>query len=51
MPFVNWQQAPDGFDGTEGAEIPGLSTPEQARLTAALLSAGPLPATLQPIPG
>jgi preprotein translocase subunit SecD len=50
-PFVNWQEAPDGIDGASGASMSGLATPEQARLTAALLSAGPLPSTLQPVPG
>jgi SecD/SecF fusion protein len=48
-PFVNWREAPDGIDGSRGAQMSGLPTPEQAKLTAALLSAGPLPGTLQPI--
>lgn len=51
VPFINWQQAPDGIDGAEGTYMSGLATPELARLTAALLSAGPLPTTLQPIAG
>ena len=46
-PFINWREAPDGIDGADGAYMSGLPTPEQARLTAALLSAGPLPGTLQ----
>ena len=50
-PFINWREAPDGINGAEGAYMPGLRTPEQARLTAVLLNAGPLPAGLQPVPG
>ena len=46
-PYINWREAPDGIDGADGAYMSDLATPEQARLTAALLSAGPLPGTLQ----
>jgi preprotein translocase subunit SecD len=49
IPYVNWREAPDGLDGADGASMSGLPTPEQARLTAALLSAGPLPGTVQPV--
>jgi SecD/SecF fusion protein len=45
-PYINWREAPDGIDGTRGASI-SVPTPEQARVTAALLSAGPLPSSLQ----
>jgi preprotein translocase subunit SecD len=48
-PFINWREVPDGIDGARGAQIAGFPTPEQARLTAALLTAGPLPEPLQPI--
>ena len=48
-PYVNWREAPDGIDGATGTQLSGLSSPEQARLTAALLSAGPLPAPLEPV--
>ncbi len=51
VPFINWQQAPDGIDGAEGASMSGLSSPRQAQLTAALLSAGPLPGALEPTSG
>lgn len=50
-PYVNWRDAPNGIDGAQGAFMSGLSSPEQARLTAALLRAGPLPGALQPIQG
>ena len=50
-PFINWREVPDGIDGAEGAYLSGLLTPEQARLTAALLNAGPTPADLQRVPG
>lgn len=43
IPYVNWREAPDGIDGADGVQISGLQTAEQARRTAALLSAGPLP--------
>ena len=50
-PYVNWREAPNGIDGADGAFMSGLPTPEQARLTAALLSAGPLSGALQPVQG
>jgi SecD-like export protein len=50
-PFINWQEVPDGIDGASGAQLSGFRTPEQARVTAALLTAGPLPEPLQPIDG
>jgi preprotein translocase subunit SecD len=43
-PYVNWKEAPEGIEGAP--RISGLPTREQARLTAALLSAGPLPGAL-----
>ena len=46
-PYINWQEVPDGIDGADGAQMSDLETAEQARLTAALLSTGPLPGTLQ----
>jgi preprotein translocase subunit SecD len=51
VPYVNWREAPDGIDGADGAFLSDLATPEQARLDAALLSAGPLPGTLELIQG
>ena len=50
-PFINWREAPDGIDGAAGAQMSNLPTHEQARLTAAVLSAGPLPGNLQLIGG
>jgi preprotein translocase subunit SecD len=49
-PYLNWREAPDGIDGA-GTQLAGFQTPEQARLTAALLSAGPLPGKLELIGG
>jgi preprotein translocase subunit SecD len=50
-PYINWQEAPDGLDGAAGASMSGLPTLKQAQLAAALLSAGPLPGTLEPVQG
>jgi preprotein translocase subunit SecD len=50
-PYINWREAPDGIDGAQGASMSGLATLEQARLTAALLSAGPLAGPLEPTVG
>jgi preprotein translocase subunit SecD len=49
MPFIDFQRAPDGIDGSNGAQISGGFTPDSARMTAAILDAGPLPATLEPV--
>jgi hypothetical protein len=46
LPFIDFRQAPDGIDGSAGTQISGGLTPQTARQTAALLSAGPLPADL-----
>jgi preprotein translocase subunit SecD len=48
VPFIDFRQAPDGIDGSAGAQISGGLTPETARRLAALLSAGPLAANLVP---
>jgi preprotein translocase subunit SecD len=45
-PYIDYRQAPDGIDGSEGLQISGGMTPETARTTAAVLSSGPLPAPL-----
>ena len=46
LPYIDFHQAPGGIDGSDGAQIGGGLTPESARTTAAILDAGPLPATL-----
>jgi len=48
VPFIDFRQVPDGIDGATGMQISGGLTPETARQLAALLSAGPLNAPLQP---
>ena len=50
VPFIDYREAPDGIDGA-AAHRSRASDAEQARRTAALLSAGPLPGTLQLVPG
>ena len=46
LPFIGFREAPDGIDGSAGTQIAGGLTPETARLTAAILGTGPLPAAL-----
>ena len=48
VPFIDFRQTPDGIDGAAGMQIQGGLTPETARQLAALLSAGPLAAALEP---
>ena len=43
VPYVNWQEVPDGIDGTGGAQILGDLTPESAQTLAAVLNTPPLP--------
>jgi preprotein translocase subunit SecD len=42
VPFINWQEVPDGIDGARGMQIP-VGTAEQARQLAAILDSGPMP--------
>jgi preprotein translocase subunit SecD len=46
VPFIDFRMAPDGIDGSEGAQISGNLTRETARQIAAVLDTGPLPAAL-----
>lgn len=46
-PYVNFQEAPDGIDTADGTQISGPTTAKHARLTAALLAAGPLTGALE----
>jgi preprotein translocase subunit SecD len=48
VPFIDFRVAPNGIDGTDGAQIQGGLTDERARQIAAILNSGPLPATLLP---
>jgi SecD/SecF fusion protein len=50
-PYIDHRQAPDGIDGAGGAQISGGLTTQTARQLAAILSTGPLPATLSPADG
>jgi preprotein translocase subunit SecD len=49
VPFIDHRQAPDGIDGSRGAQIQGGMTPESARQIATILDTGPMPATLMPV--
>jgi SecD/SecF fusion protein len=51
VPYIDFQQAPDGLDGSRGAVIEGGLTRQTARDIASVLNTGPLPATLSPLPG
>jgi preprotein translocase subunit SecD len=48
VPYVDFRQVPEGIDGATGVQIGGGLTRKTARQLAALLSAGPLPASLEP---
>ena len=48
LPFINFQEAPDGVDGEGGAQISGGLTLQSARELAAVLDSGPLPGALAP---
>jgi hypothetical protein len=46
VPYINFREAPDGIDGARGSQISGGLTQQTARQIAAIVSTGPLPATL-----
>jgi preprotein translocase subunit SecD len=48
LPFINFQEVPDGVDGEGGTQISGGLTPQSARELAAVLDSGPLPGALAP---
>jgi hypothetical protein len=47
VPSIDFRQYPDGISGADGADITGFGSPQTARIVAAVLRYGPLPA-LQP---
>ena len=49
VPFIHPKEAPNGIDGSQGAQIQGGLTGERARIVAAILDSGPLPARLEPL--
>ena len=51
LPYVNFQEAPDGIDGSDGLPIEGDLTTERARDITAILATGPMPADLEPVAG
>ncbi len=48
LPFINFQEVPDGIDGESGTQISGDFTLQSARELAAVLDSGPLPGALAP---
>ena len=46
LPYINFQEAPDGVDGEGGAQISGGLTLQSARELAAVLASGPPPGAL-----
>ena len=46
VPFIDFRLAPNGIDGSEGAQISGNLTEETARWMAGVLDSGPLPGAL-----
>jgi preprotein translocase subunit SecD len=46
VPRIDHVAAPDGLDGSMGAQVEGGLTPQAARRIAAILTTGPLPAAL-----
>jgi preprotein translocase subunit SecD len=48
LPFIDFQEVPDGIDGEGGAQISGGLTLQSARELAAVLDSGPLPGALAP---
>jgi preprotein translocase subunit SecD len=48
VPYIDHRQAPNGISGVEAVQISSGLTPDTARQLAALLSAGPLAAALEP---
>jgi SecD/SecF fusion protein len=49
VPYINYQEAPDGIDGRGGVQIQGGLTLDRARAIAAILDSGPMPGTLEPV--
>lgn len=48
LPFINYEDAPDGIDGESGAQLTGGLTLQTARELAAVLDSGPIAGTLSP---
>jgi SecD/SecF fusion protein len=48
VPFINFQDAPDGIDGRTGAQIQGSLSGQRAEQIAIMLNTGPMPVALEP---
>jgi SecD/SecF fusion protein len=48
VPFINFQDVPDGIDGRTGAQIQGGLSGQRAEQIAIMLNTGPLPVALEP---
>ena len=49
VPFINYQEVPDGIDGKSGAQISGGLSSQRANQIATILNTGPMPVTLAPV--
>jgi preprotein translocase subunit SecD len=47
VPFIDFQAAPDGIDGSGGAHIQGGLSSRRAEQLAIILNTGPMPVALQ----
>ncbi len=50
VPFIDFRQAPDGIDGSGGAQIQGGLSGQRAEQIATILETGPMPVTLEASP-
>ena len=50
VPFIHFQDAPDGIDGSSGAQIQGGLSGQRAEQIAVILDTGPMPVTLEQSP-
>ena len=48
VPFINFQETPDGIDGKTGAQIQGGLSSQRAEQIAIILNTGPMPVALEP---
>ncbi len=49
VPFIHPREAPDGIDGSDGAQIQGGLSSQRAGQIATILDTGPMPASLTPL--
>jgi SecD/SecF fusion protein len=49
VPFIHFEEVPDGIDGRSGAQIQGGLSSRRASQIATILNTGPMPVTLAPV--